>query len=92
MVGQNDKHVMVFDCRRPTQGHDFLNHGSVVNAIAWCPNRDSLICSVGDGGNALIWDLAEDSAGAQAAGLSDNDRGANSNTDVGSGGITTGAG
>ena len=59
VVAENDQNVHIFDKRRPNAIYDSLYHRSKVNAIAWSPNEASLICSVGDGGNALIWDLNE---------------------------------
>lgn len=33
-----------------------------MSAIAWNPSNANVICSVGKGGNALIWDLSESSS------------------------------
>jgi len=33
------------------------NHKESVNAVAWAPQSDHHICSVGDDSKAYIWDL-----------------------------------
>ena len=48
---------MLFDKRKPSQIVEQLNHESKITAIAWSPSEANLICSVGEGGRALIWDL-----------------------------------
>jgi len=48
---------MLFDKRKPSQIMEQLCHESKVTAIAWSPSEANMICSVGEGGRALIWDL-----------------------------------
>ena len=59
VVAQDDMNVLLFDKRKPNTIVDTLCHRSKVNAIAWSPAAANMICSVGEGGNALIWDLNE---------------------------------
>ena len=61
VVAQDDSNVLLFDKRKPNTIVDTLGHGSKVSAIAWNPADANVICSVGEGGNALIWDLSETS-------------------------------
>ena len=60
VVAEEDTNVYLFDKRRPNTIFETLPHRSKVNAIAWCPHDSGLICSVGEGGNALIWDINEE--------------------------------
>mmetsp|Transcript_9558 Transcript_9558/g.13041 ORF Transcript_9558/g.13041 Transcript_9558/m.13041 type:complete len:82 (+) Transcript_9558:527-772(+) len=62
VVQEDDHNVMLFDKRKPSQIMESLCHESKVTAIAWSPSEASLICSVGEGGRALIWDLNDTSA------------------------------
>lgn len=51
--------VVVLDIRSPAvlvAGLD--KHRASVNAIAWPPQSSHLICSAGDDGQALIWELS----------------------------------
>ena len=57
VVAQDDNNVLLFDKRMPNRIYDTLSRRSKVNAIAWSPADASLICSVHEDGNALIWDL-----------------------------------
>lgn len=65
VVAEDDPKVYLFDKRRPNTIYDSLFHRSKVNAIAWSPNEANLICSVGEDGRALIWDLNESSENPQ---------------------------
>ena len=72
VVAEDDKNVLLFDKRKPNQIYETLRHDSKVTAIAWSPSEPNMICSVNEGGAALIWDLhdsgciGEDGAEAQA--------------------------
>ena len=57
VVQEDDHNVMLFDKRKPSMIIEKLNHENKVTAIAWSPSEANMICSVGEGGRALIWDL-----------------------------------
>ena len=59
VVAENDSNVLLFDKRKPNCVIESLNHENKVTAIAWAPHDKNLICSVNEGGSALIWDLRE---------------------------------
>ena len=61
VVAENDKNVLLFDKRKPNQIYETLRHDSKVTAIAWSPSEPNMICSVNEGGAALIWDLYDNS-------------------------------
>ena len=63
VVAENDTKVLLFDKRKPNHIVETLNHESKVNAIAWSPAQANMICSVVEGGNALIWDLYDNNNG-----------------------------
>lgn len=60
-IAMDNPGVILIDIRRPSVALAALDqHGSVVNSIAWAPHsRNHLICGTNDG-NALIWNVAED--------------------------------
>ena len=64
VVAQDDNKVLLFDKRKPYTVYETLYHGDnpehPVTAIAWSPDNENMICSVGEAGNALIWDLSEE--------------------------------
>jgi len=61
VVARDDQELMIFDYRKPTPNqYDFLPHNSKVNGMAWSPQYESVICSITDGGRALIWDIDSD--------------------------------
>ena len=62
VVQEDDLNVMLFDKRKPSSIMESLCHESKVTAIAWSPSEANMICSVGEGGRALIWDLNDASA------------------------------
>lgn len=59
VLAQDDTNVLLFDKRRPNAIVDTLCHDSKVNSIAWSPTDRNMLCSVEEGGKALIWDLSE---------------------------------
>ena len=63
VCAEDYNNVLLFDKRRPNQIFDKLVHTSKVNAIAWSPDKANMICSVSEGGAALIWDLNDSGAG-----------------------------
>ena len=56
-VAEDDSNVLLFDKRKPNVIVETLCHDNKVTGIAWSPAEANLICSVGEGGRALIWDL-----------------------------------
>lgn len=61
--------MLLLDKRKPNTIMDTLCQDSKVSAIAWSPTDRNVLCSVYEGGNALIWDLAEMNSGQSEAGL-----------------------
>ena len=59
VVAESDTNVLLFDRRKPNHIVETLRHDNKVTNIAWAPHDGNLICSVSEGGNALIWDLSE---------------------------------
>lgn len=60
--------VVVLDIRSPAMPvAELQRHRASVNAIAWAPQTATHICSAGDDGQALIWDLPIAAAGGPAA-------------------------
>uniref|UniRef100_A0A1D1Z962 Protein TRANSPARENT TESTA GLABRA 1 n=1 Tax=Anthurium amnicola TaxID=1678845 RepID=A0A1D1Z962_9ARAE len=50
--------VVILDIRSPaTPVAELKRHQASVNAVAWAPRSQRHICSAGDDGQALIWDL-----------------------------------
>ncbi|KAG6496306.1 protein TRANSPARENT TESTA GLABRA 1-like [Zingiber officinale] len=57
--------VVVLDIRYPTAPvAELQKHRASVNAIAWAPQAARHICSAGDDGQALIWELPAAAAGS----------------------------
>ena len=71
VVAENDTNVLLFDKRKPSTIMETLCHESKVTNIAWSPSEPNMICSVGEGGNAFIWDLYDLGGSPKAA---DNNR------------------
>jgi len=58
LVAQNSASVVIVDTRKPTIPHsEFHGHTACVNEITWSPSSTHL-CSVGDDGAAMIWDVS----------------------------------
>jgi WD repeat-containing protein 68 len=36
---------------------ELIGHASVLNGLAWAPHSANHICTIGDDGQALIWDI-----------------------------------
>lgn len=50
--------VVILDIRSPaTPVAELQRHQASVNAVAWAPHSSQHLCSAGDDGQALIWDL-----------------------------------
>ena len=50
--------VIILDIRSPTTPvAELQKHQASVNAVAWAPHSSRHLCSAGDDGQALIWDL-----------------------------------
>eukprot|EP00210_Caulerpa_lentillifera_P002986 g2851.t1 len=57
-VAQDDHRVMVLDIRYPTIPiAELERHKGPVNAVIWAPHSSCHLCTAGDDGQALIWDL-----------------------------------
>ncbi|XP_078442538.1 transducin/WD40 repeat-like superfamily protein [Wolffia australiana] len=51
--------VVVLDIRLPgSPVAELKKHRASVNAVAWAPHSPGLLCSAGDDGQALVWDLS----------------------------------
>ena len=69
VLAQDDTNVLLFDKRRPNTIVDTLCHDSKVSAVAWSPIDRNMLCSVCEGGKALIWDLSEAPSSAKSEGV-----------------------
>ncbi|KAK2076258.1 hypothetical protein QBZ16_001190 [Prototheca wickerhamii] len=60
--------VTVLDVRYPAAPLARLSrHTAAVNSLVWAPHSACHLCSAGDDGNALIWDVAAAGSGPRAA-------------------------
>ena len=57
-LAKDSRHVLILDTRYPSLPvAELEKHKGLVNAIAWAPHSSCHICTAGDDGQALIWDL-----------------------------------
>lgn len=57
-IAQDENRVVVLDIRYPTIPiAELEKHTGPVNALIWAPHSSSHLCTAGDDGQALIWDL-----------------------------------
>uniref|UniRef100_A0A453PAF6 Uncharacterized protein n=1 Tax=Aegilops tauschii subsp. strangulata TaxID=200361 RepID=A0A453PAF6_AEGTS len=62
--------VVVLDIRAPgVPVAELHRHGGCVNAVAWAPQAARHLCSAGDDGQALIWELPEAPAAVPPEGI-----------------------
>jgi len=58
ILAKDSDHVTILDTRYGSVPVAILNrHKAPVNAMVWAPHSSCHICTVGDDGQALIWDL-----------------------------------
>ncbi|KAG2392315.1 hypothetical protein C9374_012567 [Naegleria lovaniensis] len=57
-IGMDSNRIVVLDVRYPGMPlMELCGHKMPVNGIAWAPHSAHHLCSVGDDGQALIWDI-----------------------------------
>ncbi|KAF0978559.1 hypothetical protein FDP41_002379 [Naegleria fowleri] len=57
-IGMDSNRIVVLDVRYPGMPlMELCGHKMPVNGIAWAPHSPRHLCSVGDDGQALIWDI-----------------------------------
>jgi len=62
--------VVVLDIRAPgVPVAELHRHAGCVNAVAWAPQAARHLCSAGDDGQALIWELPEMPAAVPTEGI-----------------------
>ena len=58
ILAQKSNKVLLLDQRKPMQSFSVLEHkNGVINSFGWHPASQGNICTVGDDGLALIWEL-----------------------------------
>ena len=56
-----DSHkVLILDVRVPgVPVADLVGHAAPINSFAWAPHSSCHICTAGDDGRALVWDISQ---------------------------------